>query len=133
MAGQSRSQKRESTPGWLASLVGAIFLVSAGFMLGLVVGIVKDEPELVMNHMAGNGEEVAWSDHPSEFSSGDPGESEASQRSPAYIPTGQGKGWPALESELEAVPGGADQVATQYPPVDLRPPQASPAEASPEV
>jgi cell division septation protein DedD len=32
-------------------------------MLGLVVGVVKEEPELVMGHLAGQSEEVRWSEH----------------------------------------------------------------------
>ena len=35
----SRGQGRASSPNWLASLVGAVFLIAAGFALGLVVGV----------------------------------------------------------------------------------------------
>ncbi len=62
MAEGSRAQKRASSPNWLASLVGAVFLISAGFALGLVFGVVREEPELVMGHLAGQSEEVLWSD-----------------------------------------------------------------------
>ncbi len=62
MAEGTRAQKRASSPNWLASLVGAVFLISAGFALGLVVGVVREEPELVMGHIAGQSEEVRWSD-----------------------------------------------------------------------
>ncbi len=65
MADGSRSAKRAASPNWLASLMGAVFLISAGFMLGLVVGVVKEEPELVMGHLAGQSEEVRWSEHDS--------------------------------------------------------------------
>ncbi len=61
MAEGSRSARRASSPSWLASLMGAVFLISAGFMLGLVVGVVKEEPELVMGHLGGQSEEVRWS------------------------------------------------------------------------
>ena len=63
MAEGSRSAKRKASPSWLASLLGAFFLISAGFMVGLVVGVVKEEPELVMGHIAGQSEEVRWSEH----------------------------------------------------------------------
>lgn len=62
MAEGSRSAKRASSPSWLASLMGAVFLISAGFMLGLIVGVVKEEPELVMGHLGGQSEEVEWSE-----------------------------------------------------------------------
>jgi len=42
--------------------MGAVFLISAGFVLGLVVGVVKEEPELVIGHMAGQSQEVLWSE-----------------------------------------------------------------------
>ncbi len=62
MAEGSRSAKRASSPSWLASLMGAVFLISAGFMLGLIVGVVKEEPELVIGHLGGQSEEVVWSE-----------------------------------------------------------------------
>ena len=62
MAEGSRSTKRASSPSWLASLMGAVFLISAGFMLGLIVGVVKEEPDLVIGHLGGQSEEVEWSE-----------------------------------------------------------------------
>ena len=62
MAEGSRSAKRASSPNWLASLMGAVFLISAGFMLGRVFGVVKEEPQLVISHIAGESEEVRWSE-----------------------------------------------------------------------
>jgi len=61
MAEGTRAQKRASSPNWLASLVGAVFLISTGFALGLVVGVVREEPDLVLAHVAGQSEEVPWS------------------------------------------------------------------------
>ncbi len=51
---------REGEPGWLASLLGAAVLIAVGFALGLVAGVVSDEPELVVGHLVGRSEEVAW-------------------------------------------------------------------------
>ena len=42
---------REGEPGWLASLLGAAVLIAGGFALGLVAGVVSDEPELVVAHV----------------------------------------------------------------------------------
>lgn len=66
MAEGTRRSKRASSPSWLASLMGAVFLISAGFMLGLVVGVVKEEPELVMGHLSGQSEEIRWSEQEAE-------------------------------------------------------------------
>lgn len=51
---------REGEPGWLASLLGAAVLIAGGFALGLVAGVVSDEPELVVGHLVGRSEEVVW-------------------------------------------------------------------------
>jgi hypothetical protein len=60
-ASSARRERDSAGPGWLASLLGIAFLVTAGFVFGLVVGIVKEEPGLVVGHLAGRGEEVSWS------------------------------------------------------------------------
>lgn len=51
---------RNGEPGWFASLLGAAVLIAGGFALGLVAGVVSEEPELVVGHLAGRSEEVAW-------------------------------------------------------------------------
>ncbi len=58
----AKSQKSNATPktGWLPSLLGATLLVLSGFSLGLVVGVVKDEPELVAGHLSGRSQEISW-------------------------------------------------------------------------
>ena len=55
MAASRRAAKRSSEGvGWLATLAGAALLIVAGFGVGLVAGTVFEEPELVMEHLAGN-------------------------------------------------------------------------------
>ena len=51
---------RDAEPGWFASLLGAGVLIAGGFALGLVAGVVSEEPELVVGHLVGQSEEVAW-------------------------------------------------------------------------
>lgn len=51
---------REGKPGWFASFLGAAVLIAGGFGLGLVAGVVSEEPELVVGHLVGRSEEVAW-------------------------------------------------------------------------
>jgi cell division septation protein DedD len=36
-------------------------LVAAGFLVGLVVGVISEQPELMVSHLVGHDEEVAWS------------------------------------------------------------------------
>ncbi len=55
-----RSEGRDGEAGWLASLLGAVVLIVGGFALGLVAGLVTEEPELVVGHLAGRGEQVPW-------------------------------------------------------------------------
>jgi cell division protein FtsN len=64
MATSSSARKRRSGPGWLLSLLGAAILICSGCLVGLVMGVVRQEPELVVGHVAGRGEEVPWSGLP---------------------------------------------------------------------
>jgi cell division septation protein DedD len=52
--------KRSAGQGWLSTMLGILVLVAAGFGLGLVVGVVSEEPELVVGHMAGRSDEIDW-------------------------------------------------------------------------
>jgi len=51
---------KDGKPGWFASFLGAGVLIAGGFGLGLVAGVVSEEPELVVGHLVGRSEEVAW-------------------------------------------------------------------------
>ena len=51
---------RDGKSGWLASLLGAAVLIAGGFGLGLVAGLVSEEPELVVGHLVGRSEEATW-------------------------------------------------------------------------
>jgi cell division septation protein DedD len=55
---RKRPQSNRSS-GWLATIVGALLLVAAGFGIGLVAGTAYEEPELVAEHLAGRTTEVA--------------------------------------------------------------------------
>ncbi|MCG8590851.1 MAG: SPOR domain-containing protein [Proteobacteria bacterium] len=89
----ARRKREPSGPGWLATLVGFAVLAGLGFTFGLVAGIVVEEPELVVDHLAGEGEEVAWPD-PLEAPDGgepraaapDPGLPSVAERPPAASP-----------------------------------------------
>jgi cell division septation protein DedD len=57
---KSKTSKVIPAAGWIPSLLGAALLVISGFSLGLVVGIVKEEPELVVGHLSGRSQEIKW-------------------------------------------------------------------------
>ena len=58
---QSKPREREAVgSSWLAALVGLVFLVVAGFGVGLVAGVVWEDPGLIFAYLAGETEEVAW-------------------------------------------------------------------------
>jgi cell division septation protein DedD len=50
-----------SGQGWVSTLLGVFVLVVGGFALGLIVGVVSEEPELVVGHVAGRSTDVDWS------------------------------------------------------------------------
>jgi cell division septation protein DedD len=61
MAARKNGGQGESGSGWIATILGMMVLVVAGFLAGLVVGVISEQPELMVKHLAGNDEEVAWS------------------------------------------------------------------------
>lgn len=60
MGKQGTVERRRSGQGWLSTLVGIVVLVAGGFLIGLVVGVVSEEPELVAGHVAGRSTEIDW-------------------------------------------------------------------------
>lgn len=55
-----KTSARDRKSGWLASLLGAAVLIAGGFGLGLLAGLVSEEPELVVGHLVGRSDEAAW-------------------------------------------------------------------------
>ncbi|MCH2186750.1 SPOR domain-containing protein [Myxococcota bacterium] len=51
---------RNSGQGLLTTLLGIVVLVAVGFAVGLVVGVISEEPDLVAGHVAGRSTEVDW-------------------------------------------------------------------------
>ena len=60
MGKQAKLDRRYSGQAWLSTLVGILVLVVGGFLIGLVVGVVSEEPELVAGHVAGRSTEIDW-------------------------------------------------------------------------
>ena len=59
-----RSRKKQSPNqpagirAWASAALGALVLVLCGFMLGLGLGVLSEEPQMVASHLAGGSEEV---------------------------------------------------------------------------
>lgn len=45
---------------WLVTFFGIALLSAGGFFVGLVVGVVFEEPELLVGHMVGRSNEIDW-------------------------------------------------------------------------
>ena len=114
MAAHSRSKKKTTTaPGWLASLLGAIFLIVSGFLLGLVVGVVKEEPELVIGHIAGRSQQIDWTEEePVLAAEADPLLEDYTGEVPVDLP-----GWTEAEVGSEPVAAPQVEVASRPAPV----------------
>lgn len=56
------TERRRTTtsagPGWLATAGGALLLIALGFGVGIVAGTAYQEPELVVDHLAGRSTDV---------------------------------------------------------------------------
>jgi DedD protein len=64
-ATQGKARARDvAGSSWLAALLGLIFLVVAGFGVGMVAGVVWEDPGLIFAYVTGETEEVAWDGSP---------------------------------------------------------------------
>ncbi len=61
MTTEERKRPQSKGSGWIATLGGALLLVAVGFGVGLVAGTAYEEPELVVDHLAGRTTEVVLS------------------------------------------------------------------------
>lgn len=60
MARARDSGERAVARGWFGTLLGMILLIGTGFVLGLLAGIVTEEPELVAGHVVGRSTGIEW-------------------------------------------------------------------------
>jgi cell division septation protein DedD len=101
MSVEERRAPRSSGPGWLATAGGALLLIALGFGVGIVAGTAYQEPDLVVDHLAGRTTEVAL--EPAQPLAAEPDVAApapaALERSPAL---GQGALEDAPEAELSA-------------------------------
>jgi cell division septation protein DedD len=93
--------------GWLATLVGAVLLLAAGFAVGVLAGTVWEAPDLVMDHLAGRTTELPLArEIPAQ-----PGEpAKAPEREPPARPLGARAGppeTPGAEAPAEGTPAPA--------------------------
>jgi cell division septation protein DedD len=58
MNSDRRRTTTTSGPGWLATTGGALLLIALGFGVGIVAGTAYQEPELVVDHLAGRSTDV---------------------------------------------------------------------------
>ena len=62
---QSKPRERDSAgSSWLAALVGLVFLVVAGFGVGMAAGVLWEDPGLIFAYVTGETEDVAWDGSP---------------------------------------------------------------------
>ena len=61
MARETASQKRSTESRLIFTILGVTVWVATGFLVGLVAGVVSEEPELLVDHLAGEGTEIEWS------------------------------------------------------------------------
>jgi len=60
MARESATRKRSTESRVIFTALGVTVWIAAGFLVGLVAGIVSEEPELLVGHMAGRDTEIEW-------------------------------------------------------------------------
>lgn len=102
MGRQKDGDRRRSGQGWLSTLVGVLVLMAGGFLIGLVVGVVSEEPELVAGHVAGRSTEIDWT-----------------------APGNRDEGSPSAQSWPDEDVQPAGELESPMPPVAAAPPRSS--------
>jgi len=69
--GERERGRRRKGPSWLGVVLGLAFLLVAGFAVGMVAGVVSQDPGLAWAYFTGDTEEVAWSASGSSPATGD--------------------------------------------------------------
>jgi len=118
MAARRNRQAEQAGPGWLSTLGGAALLLVAGFAVGMLAGTAWEEPDLVMDHLAGRTTELPLA---AEVSAGPP---EAPE--PAPEPVARPLGARGSSPEVSKSEAPADPPSVSAPPPTRRP--ASPVE-----
>jgi cell division septation protein DedD len=120
-AAQGRSRERDGArSSWLAALVGLVFLVIAGFGVGMVAGVVWEDPGLIFAYVTGETEEVAWDGLP------DSAADVAARASEPEPPVD-----PQLRRIAAAESPAITPAAAPPPPVEPRQPVSPPVAAAP--
>lgn len=60
MGSESTARRRSSESRLVFTFLGVIVWISTGFLVGLVAGVVSEEPELVVGHVTGQTTEIDW-------------------------------------------------------------------------
>ena len=119
MAAKRNRQAEQAGPGWLSTLGGATLLLVVGFAVGMLAGTAWEEPDLVMDHLAGRTTELPLA---AEVSAGPP---EAPEPEPVARPLGaRGSSPQVAKSEVPADPpsvSAAPPTRRSEPPPTRRP------------
>ena len=111
MAAKRQRQSDRAVPGWLSTLGGAALLLVVGFAVGLLAGTAWEEPDLVMDHLAGRTTELPLA---AEVSAGP---EKAPEPEPVARPLGARGSSPAVASSEAPV----DLPSVSAPPPSRRP------------
>lgn len=60
MGSESTGRRRSTESSLVFTLLGVVVWITTGFLVGLVAGVVSEEPELVIKHATGQSTEIEW-------------------------------------------------------------------------
>jgi cell division septation protein DedD len=122
MAARKQRQREQTGPGWVSTLGGAALLLLVGFGVGLLAGVAWEEPDLVMDHLAGRTTELSLVAE----TSTDPVEAEVQE--PSDRPLGTRGSSPTASPSRAS----ADPPSVSAPPPSPRPAPPARRPAAPE-
>jgi cell division septation protein DedD len=114
--GDTRSRSRSGGAGLLVSLVGAGALLVVGFVLGLAVGASWEDPDLLVQAMAGRGEEVPLHDEAVVLAAPPPLGAPAAEEVPVLAPKTVAPPPPSAPAPVAAAPPPSASAPVAAPP-----------------
>jgi cell division septation protein DedD len=127
MGRESTARKRSTESRLIFTALGVTVWIAAGFLVGLVAGVVSEEPELLVGHMAGRDTEIAWA---AGESASDPDAVPSIERTGAGSPLDLAPVGAAPRSVLDDPRPAAEPVLGSTPRLAEAPPPPAPAKAT---
>lgn len=139
MAREQATRKRSTESRLIFTILGVTVWVATGFLVGLVAGVVSEEPQLLAGHLTGQDTEIEWTSQSGAAAAPDASTGEAGEAGEADVAAAPRPSSPLVAGPRDEARGALESEprpsleAPSVPPVALsaRPQKSPPRDTSP--